>query len=170
MSVDDRTTRERLKGGIEKSRYSSINYFLSNDKRNLSCYNDKDFTINKEFKKYLLKRAKEEGLEIDKKLANHLAYLHVRDNICIFKDRTKDVPESTFHFEAFQSSNWNDVRFKPPPSLDSTIGWRVEFRTPDSQVSPDQNFLISHGVQLLERLIINKELNLNFYIPMSLVE
>jgi len=168
MAVDDRSPRER-KAGLQKSRYSSINYFISNDKRNFKRYSDNKFTINKRFRKYLLKRSKEEGLKIDNALANHLAYLHVRDNICVFKDKLHDIPECTFHFEAFQSSNWNDVRLKPPPSLDSTIGWRVEFRSPECQISPEQNFLISHGVQLIQRLIVNKSLSLNFYIPISLV-
>lgn len=36
------------------------------------------------------------------------------------------------HFENLQSTNWNSLRFKPPPTLDTTdIGWRVEFRPMD---------------------------------------
>lgn len=32
------------------------------------------------------------------------------------------------HFENIQSTNWQTLRFKPPPP-NSPIGWRVEFRT-----------------------------------------
>lgn len=35
------------------------------------------------------------------------------------------------HFENLQSTNWNTLRFKNPPTEDSTIGWRVEFRPMD---------------------------------------
>lgn len=35
------------------------------------------------------------------------------------------------HFENLQSTNWNSLRFKPPPTADSAIGWRVEFRPMD---------------------------------------
>ena len=31
------------------------------------------------------------------------------------------------HFENIQSTNWQTMRFKPPPPGDK-IGWRVEFR------------------------------------------
>ena len=35
------------------------------------------------------------------------------------------------HFENLQSTNWNSLRFKNPPTDDSNIGWRVEFRPMD---------------------------------------
>lgn len=46
-----------------------------------------------------------------------------------------DVPVSgdgikvkrSFILQNLQSTNWQTMRFKPPPP-DSTIGWRVEFR------------------------------------------
>lgn len=39
-----------------------------------------------------------------------------------------DDKQSSDHFENIQSTNWQTVRFKPPPP-NSPIGWRVEFRT-----------------------------------------
>ena len=39
--------------GLEKSKYSTINYYISNDKRNKNKYNDMKYTINKKFKKNL---------------------------------------------------------------------------------------------------------------------
>ena len=121
-------------------------------------------------KRHILTKAKEEGLELDEKLVNHLSYLLVRENLCIFEDYQENQnPNSTAHFEAFQSSNWNDVRFKPPPSLDSSIGWRVELRSIDIQIMPEQNFLFTHSVLVLFRLLQEAQLGLNLYIPMSLV-
>ena len=35
------------------------------------------------------------------------------------------------HFENLQSTNWNTLRFKSPPSAESSIGWRVEVRPMD---------------------------------------
>jgi glutamate--cysteine ligase catalytic subunit len=170
QAVDDRTPRERAVGGLEKSRYSPINHFISNDPRNLNLYNDKKYTLNKSILKYIKKEAKKQGLKIDKRLRNHLAYLMVRDNICLFDDAVGfGHPDSTAHFEAYQSSNWNDVRFKPPPSMHSPIGWRVEFRTVDTQIHPKQNFLFSHAVLVLFRMVTCNKLGLNMYIPMSLV-
>ena len=169
-SVDDRSPKERKAGGLLKSRYSPINYFISNDERNVKGLNDNKYTINIWARKMITKRAKELGVEIDKTLINHLSYLLVRESLCVFEGKVDDDDENiTNHFEAFQSSNWNDVRFKPPPSMDSSIGWRTEFRTIDSQITYNQNFLFTHAVLIMGRLLGCKELNLNFYIPISKV-
>lgn len=52
MSVDCRNKRERS-GGLEKSRYSALNYFISNDKRNLKSYNDKKYTLNMKMRRFI---------------------------------------------------------------------------------------------------------------------
>jgi glutamate--cysteine ligase catalytic subunit len=39
----------------------------------------------------------------------------------------QDDTKQTDHFENLQSTNWQTVRFKPPPH-GAPIGWRVEFR------------------------------------------
>lgn len=172
QSVDDRTSRERLPGGIAKSRYSPISHFISEDKRNLYAYNDNKRTLNKWARKYLKLKAKEMGVKLDNKLLDHFSYLFVRDNLCIFKgtlEREINFNETKL-FEAIQSSNWNDVRFKPPPSLDSPIGWRVEFRSMDVQLTPQLTFLFCHSVQILSRLLIKMHDEINFYIPISQVD
>jgi glutamate--cysteine ligase catalytic subunit len=51
-----------------------------------------------------------------------------RDSIVLFEN-FKENKDNTFLFENFNSTNWNSVRFKPPPGLESDIPWRVEFRT-----------------------------------------
>jgi glutamate--cysteine ligase catalytic subunit len=39
--------------------------------------------------------------------------------------------------EHLNSTNWNSVRFKPPPKPEEQdIGWRVEFRTTEIQLTP----------------------------------
>jgi len=51
QSTDDRKSTER--GKIEKGRYSTINFYISNDHRNRNSYNDKKFTLNKKIRKNL---------------------------------------------------------------------------------------------------------------------
>lgn len=145
--------------------------YISEDHRNLKCYNDMKKKINRWARKYLKLKSKEMGVNMDKKLLDHFASLFVRDNLCIF-DGTLDHEinlDETKLFEAIQSSNWNDVRFKPPPSMDSSIGWRVEFRSMDVQVTSDLTFLLCHSVQVLSRMLIRLHPEINFYIPISLV-
>jgi glutamate--cysteine ligase catalytic subunit len=76
---------------------------------------------------------KEEG--IDERLAYHVSSLLMRDPIPTYdhehEDDGYDPKQTTAHFENLQSTNWNSMRFKPPPTLESPIGWRVEFRTMD---------------------------------------
>lgn len=169
-SVDDRNPRERREGGILKSRCSPINHFISTDARCVKGLNDNPYTINIRARKYLHKRTKELGIKIDKQLENHLCYLLIRDNLCIFEDNVEDNENTTFHFEAIQSSNWNDVRFKPPPSINSEIGWRTEFRSADLQITAHQNMLFTHATVVLTRIITFFKDKYNFYVPISKVD
>lgn len=53
--------------------------------------------------------------------------------------------------------------------MDSSIGWRTEFRTMESQITNDENaafMLLSH---ILVRLFFESD-ELNFYIPITLVD
>jgi glutamate--cysteine ligase catalytic subunit len=69
---------------------------------------------------------------LSEKLAYHIAALFVRDAMVVFSNSVVvNDEETTEHFENLQSTNWNSLRFKPPPSADSDIGWRVEFRPMD---------------------------------------
>ena len=64
-----------------------------------------------------------------------------------------------------QSTNWQTVRFKPPPN--SPIGWGVEFRSMEVQMTDFENAAFSVFVVLLTRAILS--FNLNFYVPISKV-
>uniref|UniRef100_A0A8C2FRJ7 Glutamate--cysteine ligase n=1 Tax=Cyprinus carpio TaxID=7962 RepID=A0A8C2FRJ7_CYPCA len=125
-SVDDRTREERglepLKNNkfqIHKSRYDSIDSYLS------CCgekYNDIELTIDEDINKQLLDAG------IDKLLAQHIAHLFIRDPLSLFEEKIHlDDENESDHFENIQSTNWQTMRFKPPPP-NSDIGWRVEFR------------------------------------------
>lgn len=65
-----------------------------------------------------------------------------------------------------QSTNWQTVRFKPPPH-NSGMGWRVEFRPMEVQLTDFENAAYVIFVVLLTRAILS--FNLNLYIPISKV-
>ena len=65
-----------------------------------------------------------------------------------------------------QSTNWQTVRFKPPPT-NSPIGWRVEFRPMEVQLTDFENAAFAVFIVLLSRAILH--FNLNLYIPISKV-
>lgn len=95
----------------------------------------------------------------------HVAWMYSRDPLVIYREKLEqDVTTSSDHYENIQSTNWNSVRFKlPPPGSD--IGWRVEFRTPELQLTDFENAAFSIFTVLLSRVII--AFNLNLYVPMS---
>ena len=119
--------------------------------------------------KFAEEQAKELGVELDDRLLNHLGFLFVRDPMIVFKDKVSvDNKSNTNHFENFQSTNWNSVRFKPPPSFSTEIGWRVELRTAELQIKDIENAALDLFALLIVRMI--QTFNLNFYIPMSKVK
>jgi glutamate--cysteine ligase catalytic subunit len=64
-------------------------------------------------------------------------------------------------------TNWNSVRFKPPPAH-SDIGWRVEFRTMEVQITDFENAALTIFVALLSRAVLH--FSLNFYMKISAVD
>ncbi|NP_001092146.1 glutamate-cysteine ligase, catalytic subunit L homeolog isoform X1 [Xenopus laevis] len=165
-SVDDRTKEERglepLKNNkyrISKSRYDSIDSYLS------KCgekYNDIELTIDKEIYTQLIT----EG--IDHLLAQHIAHLFIRDPLTLFEENIHlDDANESDHFENIQSTNWQTMRFKPPPP-NSDIGWRVEFRPVEVQLTDFENSAYVVFVVLLTRVILSYKLD--FLIPLSKVD
>ena len=65
-----------------------------------------------------------------------------------------------------QSTNWQTLRFKPPPP-NSPIGWRVEFRSMEVQLTDFENAAFAVFIVLMSRAILS--FNLNFYVPISKV-
>ncbi|KAJ2383219.1 glutamate--cysteine ligase, partial [Coemansia sp. RSA 2603] len=64
-----------------------------------------------------------------------------------------------------QSTNWQNVRFKPPPP-NSPIGWRVEFRPLEVQVTEFENAAFSVFTVLLARALLAFS-DINMYIPVT---
>ncbi|KAJ3050439.1 hypothetical protein HDU99_008663, partial [Rhizoclosmatium hyalinum] len=194
-SVDDRTKEERgvepLKNSrfnIPKSRYASISTYLSpGPSYSGGCFSDPDVhspastslpppkdtyydpkynDIPLVYDEAIFNELKSNG--IDDLLAKHYAHLFIRDPIVIFNEKLNlDDKTSSDHFENIQSTNWQTMRFKPPPPL-SPIGWRVEFRSMEIQFTDFENAAYSVFVVLLTRTILSFDLNL--YMPLTKVD
>jgi len=102
-SVDDRTKEEMgqepLKNNrflIPKSRYDSVDRYISKDAKLLPQYNDLKAVYDQEIYDTLT----QEG--IDPLLAHRVAHLFIRDPIVIYKEwLDQDDEESSDHFEVF---------------------------------------------------------------------
>jgi glutamate--cysteine ligase catalytic subunit len=105
---------------------------------------------------------------VDVLLANHIAHLFIRAPLVIFNETIdqNDAVDSD-HFENLQSTNWQHMRFKPPPP-GSNIGWRVEFRPMEIQITDFENAAFAVFIVLVTRVILS--FGLDFYIPISKVE
>eukprot|EP01088_Endostelium_zonatum_P003133 TRINITY_DN1423_c1_g1_i2.p1 TRINITY_DN1423_c1_g1~~TRINITY_DN1423_c1_g1_i2.p1 ORF type:complete len:675 (+),score=209.76 TRINITY_DN1423_c1_g1_i2:157-2181(+) len=167
-AVDDRTPEERDMNSthyLPKSRYASISLYISDvpgsdfDKK----YNDIPAPINQDAYQQLLSGG------VDERLARHYAHLWTRDPLVTYKHKIEiDDNKHTDHFENIQSTNWQTTRFKPPPSSDSKIGWRVEFRPMEIQITDFENAAFVVYISIFVRAII--KYGLEFYLPISLVD
>ncbi|CBF83306.1 glutamate--cysteine ligase [Aspergillus nidulans FGSC A4] len=143
-AVDDRT-REEL-GEV--------------DPRLRKEYLDPDLIVDEDIKKRLM----DDGM--DELLATHFAHLFIRDPIVIFSEDLEELDlNKADHFENLQSTNWQHMRFKPPPPEKDDIGWRVEFRSMEIQMTDFENAAFSIFIVLVTRAILS--FDLNFYIPIQ---
>eukprot|EP00929_Paragymnodinium_shiwhaense_P010498 TRINITY_DN1151_c0_g1_i5.p1 TRINITY_DN1151_c0_g1~~TRINITY_DN1151_c0_g1_i5.p1 ORF type:complete len:670 (+),score=133.43 TRINITY_DN1151_c0_g1_i5:72-2081(+) len=185
QSVDDRTDAERgltknafgnedMAGAgvrqLRQSRYGTIDCYIGEDEPAAS-YNDLPMVLEQEH----LDRLKRAGL--DDGLARHVAHLFSRDPLVVFGDRLQlDDSQEVDHWENLQSTNWQSLRWKPPPpqrgelstSEDAHVGWRVEFRTMEVQLTDFENAAFISFVVLLSRLILDTGIDLR--IPISKLE
>ena len=166
-AVDDRTREELgeepLKNDrwrVPKSRYASNSTYISQDPRLRPEYMDPDLVVDQALKHKLMDGG------MDDLLATHFAHLFIRDPIVIFAEDLKELDTNkTDHFENLQSTNWQHMRFKPPPP-DKDTGWRVEFRPMEIQITDFENAAFSVFMVLITRAILS--FDLNFYIPIPL--
>eukprot|EP00929_Paragymnodinium_shiwhaense_P010494 TRINITY_DN1151_c0_g1_i1.p1 TRINITY_DN1151_c0_g1~~TRINITY_DN1151_c0_g1_i1.p1 ORF type:complete len:674 (+),score=124.84 TRINITY_DN1151_c0_g1_i1:134-2155(+) len=165
---------ERLAGAgvreLRQARYGTIDCYIGEDASTAS-YNDLPMAMDQEH----LERLKHAGL--DDTLARHVAHLFARDPLVVFGDRLQlDDAQEVDHWENLQSTNWQSMRWKPPPpqrgvlssSDDSHVGWRVEFRTMEVQLTDFENAAFISFVVLLSRVILDEHIDLR--IPISKLE
>ena len=188
QSVDCRTPAERGVDGADttadpmlagngvrqlpKSRYASISTYIyhchdEQCQQQIAKYNDIPCPIEPEMKLNLMNQG------VDEALAHHIAHLFTRDPLVIFDgDVVQNDELSTDHFENIQSTNWQTVRWKPPPpvrsSEDPHIGWRTEFRSMEVSLTDFENAAYSVFIALITRVLLAFDLKL--YIPLSKVQ
>ncbi|KAL2020925.1 hypothetical protein VTK56DRAFT_7812 [Thermocarpiscus australiensis] len=168
-AVDDRTAEElgekplqNDRWRIPKSRYASNSTYISEDPRLRPEYLDPDLVIDESIKQQLVDGG------MDDRLATHFAHLFIRDPLVVFAEDLKELDlGKTDHFENIQSTNWQHMRFKPPPA-DNSIGWRVEFRPMEIQITDFENAAFAVFMVLVTRVILS--FDLNFYIPIKKVD
>jgi len=166
-STDDRTSEEsgetaELKDSkyrIPKSRYDSISTYLSRPGQN---FNDIPLVYDKIYYDLMVAN------QVDPAVARHVAHLFIRDPIILYKEKIDQTDDDMDHFENIQSTNWQTMRFKPPPAVNSPIGWRVEFRPIEAQTTDFENAAYVVFITLLTRVILAYKLN--FLMPLSLVD
>ena len=121
---------------------------------------DPDLVVDENLKQKLMDGG------MDDLLATHFAHLFIRDPLVIFAEDLQELDlGKTDHFENLQSTNWQHIRFKPPPP-DKDTGWRVEFRPMEIQITDFENAAFSVFIVLITRAILS--FDLNFYIPIPL--
>lgn len=148
-------------GPQQQSRYSCIDCYVGGNQFYNDIYNDIPFRYDKDLYDELRKN------DVDTLLSKHISSQFVRDPQVCFEDRiVQDDTKSVEHFESQQSTNWRSVRLKPP-TLDANIGWRIEFRTMEIQMTDFESAAFTVFVTLLARAIAY--FNLNFYIPLTKV-
>lgn len=166
QSVDDRTEEERdprNKKFIDKSRYSAAYTYISENIFVQDRHNDNQkFDTDKESYDELIKN------NIPKRLAEHFCNLMIRDPLVVFDEKI-DIEESDdySHFENFQSTNWNTLRFKPPRLEDEDFCFKVEVRVPEISLTPYENSAFTTFIIIYSRLVYKYEFN--NIIPISLV-
>lgn len=101
-----------------------------------------------------------------------MARLFTRDPVPAYEgefiEEQIDDTDLVSHFENLQSTNWNSLRFKPPPSQQSEIGWRVEFRTMDIQLTDFENTCLIVAIGLIVNMI--NHYDVDFIIPITLAD
>ncbi|UJR10396.1 hypothetical protein I4U23_014599 [Adineta vaga] len=155
---DDRTPEERQRITLN-SRCAPTPFYLCDEHNHL---NDVKLDVNEEVVSTLVKHG------ISSTLAHHLGHLFIRDPLVIIKENLHPIDDTTsYHFENLNSTVWHSLRFKPPPLDDDKMGWRVEFRPMDIQITDFENASFAVFMALVTRVILTYKLDLT--IPISQV-
>lgn len=147
--------------------------------------------------KKFTKILKENGMEEiakDKRLLNHFGYLFIREHPVIFEsdiskfceisksenpknwikshklEENEPFLKNTNLFEAVQSTNWNNMRFKPSNNFNGNNSWLVEFRPLELPLTLREKSHLIFFTTVFQRIITDPKIFINFYIPISLAD
>ncbi|KAF2136695.1 uncharacterized protein K452DRAFT_279650 [Aplosporella prunicola CBS 121167] len=167
--VDDRSQHERQQSrGQRHPSWFACQTYIAQDERLSPSYQRADLPIHETAK------ARLEAAGMDTLLARHYSHILVRDPVIISRNTAEsalsDNPQIATHehFESLEGTVWPHVRFKLPPIDNAGIGWRVEFRSMETQFTDFENAAFAIFMILL-RLAIPRY-NLNMYAPIDKVQ
>ncbi|EKX73627.1 glutamate cysteine ligase, putative [Theileria equi strain WA] len=172
QAMDDVKASE--KSMVQKSRFSSASLYIGNDeflKKNYSVLNDNKVACLSSIYDKLVENG------VDSILARHFAHIFLYQPLVVYKEDfdAVDCSATDAHFEVFQSTNWNSVRFKPPPVVKHEkegttypIPWRVELRPCEIQIRDSENAVFLTAIPYIIKTLLREKWNL--YVPLSLVD
>jgi len=164
--MDDRTDEEKDENSsryIYKSRYGPVYSYISSHEYIQDFHNDyPKMPIDKKIYKTLIEN------DFSDRLATHFSNLLIRDPLVIFDEKLNLQEKDVSHFENFNSTNWNSLRFKPPRDQDNDTCFKVEIRPCELQLTPFENSAIMTFCLILSKLILKKDVN--FIIPITKVD
>ncbi|UJR24145.1 hypothetical protein I4U23_027111 [Adineta vaga] len=153
-TTDDRTNEEINSKIFESSRYSSVSSYLLNSSER---FNDQSINYDENIYQKLIEN------NCPPVLAKHFAHLFLRDPLYV-TDEQVNTSSNLYKFENHNSMVWNSLRYKPPVA---SLGWRIEFRPMELQITDFENAALSVFLILLTRSILTFEIDLRM--PISLV-
>lgn len=173
MAVDDRVSHEVEMGPRRlPPRWSCNATYIANVPNLKEEYQLKDLALNRQVYDELTTAG------MDSLIARHFAHLFVRDPIMISKTDVKSLSEEkqidnqelweSRHFDALSGTVWPHIRLKIPPLDNENIGWRVEFRSMETQITDFENAAFSIFLALLRKVIL--EYRLDFYMHLEKVQ
>ncbi|KAJ9653680.1 glutamate--cysteine ligase [Coniosporium apollinis] len=160
QAVDDRRTDE---DSIPR-RWSANPMYIAEDDRLRPEYQLDTLPIHEPSRKRL-----EQG-GLDKLMARHFAHIFVHEPLILSESeaRGSSPVTSCSNFESLNGTFWPHVRFKLPPADNEKIGWRVEFRAMETQLTDFEEAAFAVFMTLLRLAITHYRLNL--YVPIAKVQ
>jgi len=167
MSVDDRNIEELDPNSakyVYKARHGPVYSYISEHEYIQDFHNDyPKFPIDEQ----ILKTLKDEG--IPNRLAVHISNILFRDPLVIFDQKIEMTDANDMsHWENFNSTNWNSLRFKPPKAEDNDNCFKVEIRPCELQLTPFENSAMMTLCLLYSQMVVNSDLN--FIVPITFVD
>lgn len=161
-AFDDRTTEEL---SLLSARYDTIELYLSDKGQK---YNDLEVPYFEEAYETFTKE------KVDDSISKHFSNYFLRDPLMISKEDLlhENDDEFTGNFNLISTTVWRMLRFKVPPFKspeNNDIGWRIEFRPTELQLTAFENTAFATFIILVTRAIASNP-NINLLIPLSQVK